>query len=426
MSPIPSHGLFPEPSGLGVSGFEGDSGSPHPPISYGDLQAVLKPDMEWARGLRVALVHDWLNGMRGGEKVLELLAELFPAAPIYTLFLERQKLSPLLASRVIKESWLGRFPGARRRYRHLLPLMPWAVEGLPLGEYDLIVSTSHCVAHGARGGRNTVHISYCHTPMRYIWDKYEDYFGAGKASLPVRLAMGLLRPWLQRKDLQFSKRVDGYLSNGVAVAGRIERTYGHEAVAVGAPVDLETFRGARLRAQAEGRARQGPYLVLSALEPYKRIDLCVEAFRRLGPDYPLVVAGSGSLGERLRREAPDHVTFLGWVADEKLPDLLASSRALVFPADEDFGIVPLEAAAAGVPTVCYASGGSLETVVEGVTGTGFLVQNPEEIAQAVERVSRLEFDSLAMEAHAARYARPLVSQRLAREIRRAYERKRPT
>jgi glycosyltransferase involved in cell wall biosynthesis len=261
--------------------------------------------------------------------------------------------------------------------------------------------------------------------MRYIYDKYNDYFGQHPWS-PSSLAMRLLQGTLQRWDRNASRRVTAYMCNGVHVAQRIQHIYQREAVPVGAPVDRARFQAARdlIRSGAVATDSRPYFLTLSALEPYKRVDLCVEAFRRLGPSHHLKVAGSGSQLEQLRKLAPPNVEFLGWVPDQDLTLLLAGASALVFPADEDFGIVPLEAAAAGVPTLALAAGGSLETVVEGVTGLHFIRQKPEDIAAAVLRCNDTRWNTSAMEAHAARYDIAVVRNRMARVIRLAYEQQR--
>ncbi len=367
--------------------------------------------------MRVALVHDWLNGMRGGEKVFEVLCELYPDADVFTLFYEPEKVSPTIRAMRVYESPAARWiPGARKRYRYLLPILPKLAEALPIRGYDLIISTSHCVAKGVKPEpAETPHICYCFTPMRYIWEKYDDYFGHGKGF--AAQAMPWFRPALQRWDVESAQRVTRFLTSSEYVRERIQRNYGRDAKVVPPPVDCDRFA-------AVERRPEDYFLVLSALEPYKRVDLAVEAFARLG--LPLKVAGSGSQAERLRRDAPPNIEFLGWVADEKLPQLLAGARALVFPADEDFGIVPLEAAAAGCPTIAYGHGGSLETVRDGkdgraATGVFFGEQTCQALVDAVGAFSVAEesgrFRPEDLREWAQTFARARFKQSLAEDLR---------
>lgn len=368
---------------------------------------------------RVALVHDWLNGMRGGEKVFEVLCELFPHADVHTLFYEPEKVSPLIRKMKVHESAAGRLlPGARRRYRYLLPVLPRLAEHLPIRGYDLVISTSHCVAKGIRPRpADTPHLCYCFTPMRYIWEKYDDYFGEGRGGAAARL-MPFLRPALQRWDVASAERVTRFLTSSEYVRQRIQRHYGRDALVIAPPVDVERFASVP-------RAPRDYFLVVSALEPYKKIDLAVEVFARLG--LPLKVAGSGSQLAPLRERAPANVEMLGWVPDEHLPELYAGARALVFPPDEDFGIVPLEAAAAGCPTIAFGYGGSLETVRDGSdgsppTGVFFGRQTVEELREAVNRFLVLEqegaFQEGALRAWAAGFARPVFKSRMAEAVER--------
>ena len=370
--------------------------------------------------MKVALVHDWLNGMRGGEKVFEGLCELFPDADVFTLFHEPDRLSPAIRRMKVHETpWAGRIPGARRRYRHLLPFLPAWAEALPVaaGNYDLVVSTSHCVAKGVLTG-GAPHVCYCFTPMRYIWDKFDDYFGA-RPWRPAALAMRVLRGRLQRWDMASAApdRVTAFLTSSEYVRERIRRTYGRDARVVAPPVECARFAAPRAVSGEEY------FLVVSALEPYKRFDLAVNAFRTLG--LPLKVAGKGSQFEALRQGAPANVEFLGWVSDDDLPALYAGARALVFPADEDFGIVPLEAAAAGCPTIAFGHGGSLETVRDGrdggaATGVFFAEQTVEAVAGAVRAFVEAEAAGSFVEGElrkwAAGFDRPVFLEAMRRAV----------
>lgn len=359
--------------------------------------------------VRIALVHDWLNGMRGGEKVLEVLCELFPNADLHTLFYQQDKVSPLIrAMRVIEHPLPRRIPRLRRHYRYLLPLMPRMAESLPIRDYDLVISTSHCVAKGVVPvPDDTIHICYCFTPMRYIWEKYDDYFG-DRRSLAARV-MPFLRRHLQEWDVESAGRVTHFLTSSHYVRGRIREHYLRESQVIPAPVDYRPFASAE-------RAPDDFYLVVSALEPYKRVDVAVEAFRKLG--LPLRIAGSGSLAARLRESAPPNVEFLGWVSDQELVGLYSTAKAVIFPSDEDFGIVPLEAAAAGCPVIAYEGGGALETVVEGKTGVFFTEQTPESLIEALGRFNPDAFPCETLRKHAIMFDREIFKEKLSAAITR--------
>jgi glycosyltransferase involved in cell wall biosynthesis len=301
--------------------------------------------------VKVALVHDWLTGMRGGEKCLEVFCEIFPAADLYTLVYDPDEISDPIKRTNINVSWIGRLPKATRHFRYFLPLFPSAIESFALADYDLVLSSSHCVAKGIFPHR-ALHIAYVHAPMRYIWDQHDAYFGA-EAPWPSRAAMAVARSYLQRWDLRSAGRVDYYLANSRNVAAKIKKLYGREASVIHPPVAVERFR---LSARLEPY-----YLIVSALVPYKKVDIAIEAFNRL--KLPLKIAGEGPLRKRLESLARPNIEFLGRVTDEALTALYASCQALVFPGEEDFGIVPLEAQASGRPVIAYGKGGALETVL---------------------------------------------------------------
>lgn len=331
--------------------------------------------------MRVALVHDWLIHMRGGEKVLEALAEIFPAATLYTLFYRREQISPSLQRMKIKSSFLQFIPGICKFYRWLLPLMPWVVQTLQIEDVDLVISSSHCVAKGVRlPNPNVKHICYCHTPMRYLWGFEEDYFGKTPFFLrPVlKWLLGRLRHW----DLESNKQVDYFVANSQNVRQRVQNFYGRDAEVVYPPLDTDQFYFHK------NTAKEDYYLVVSAFVPYKRVDLVIEAFNQL--DRKLLIVGSGPLAahyERLRKR--ESIFFSGPVTDSKLRDLYAGARALIFPTEEDFGIVPLEAQACGTPVIAYGKGGALEGVQ---TGLFFYEQTPAAIMKAVYEFEKKTFD----------------------------------
>jgi len=360
--------------------------------------------------VRVALVHDWLTGMRGGERCLEVFCELFPDAPLFTLLHVPGSVSPTIETRRITTSFLQRLPGAEVRYRSLLPLFPWAIQGFDLRSYDLVLSASHCVAKGVRVPSQTLHFCFCFTPMRYVWDRYDDYFGE-RAGLGVRLLMPPVAAALRRWDRTTAARVHHFAAISRFVAERIECCYGRHAEVIYPPVDIRRFR----LAEEPGEF----YLVVSALTPYKRVDLAVEATNRLG--LHLVVVGSGPEEARLRALAGPTVEFLGWRSDEEVAELYARCRALLFPPVEDFGIVPLEAMASGRPVIAHGRGGARETVVpldggpEAPTGILFPEQTVESLVETIRgfEANAYRFDPKALRAHAEAFDRPLFKERTA-------------
>jgi glycosyltransferase involved in cell wall biosynthesis len=332
--------------------------------------------------MRVALVHDWLVGRRGGEAVLEALVRLFPDAEIFTLLHQPGSVGGPIETRPIHVSPLQHVPGVFRHYRNLLPLMPWAVGQLDVRGADLVVSTSHCVAKGVRVPQGTPHVAYVFAPMRYMWDLFEEYFGPGRASWPVRLAARAMRPRLQAWDRATAAAPDVLLANSQHTAGRIARAWGRTASVVYSPVDVQRFAQGAL-----GTGAGGYFLWVGALAPYKRLDVALEAFSRLGA--PLWVAGDGQDAGRLRGKLPDNIRWLGAVSDAELPGLYRGARALVFPGEEDFGIVPLEAMASGRPVLALGRGGALETVTA-ETGLFFAEATPEALMEAVRNFDVFE------------------------------------
>lgn len=343
--------------------------------------------------MRVALVHDWLTGMRGGERVLEVFLEHYPGAEIHTLIHVPGSVSAAIAGTRPRTSFVDRLPWSHRRGQVWLPLFPAAVESLELAGYDRVVSLSHCVAKGAIAPPGVPHMAYVFSPMRYAWDQREVYRKAVPA--PLRPAWGLLLAGLRVWDHASAARPDRLVAISEHVRARIRRAWGRDAAVLPAPVDLAAFPTA---AVGEGEY----YLVLSALVPYKRIDLAVAAAPRLR--YPVVVAGDGAEAGRLRAQARGNVRFLGRVPDRERPALMAGARALLFPGEEDFGLVPLEMNAVGRPVAGYGVGGLAETQVEGVTATFMAEQSVEALVDAVERLEAGRFDPARLRANAERFS----------------------
>jgi glycosyltransferase involved in cell wall biosynthesis len=348
--------------------------------------------------LRIALVHDWLTGMRGGEKVLAELVRMFPAADVFTLVWKRGSVAAEIEARVKRVSFLGKLPQATTAYRYYLPLFPAAIRSLDLSGYDLIVTSSHAVAKGVRVPLGSTHVSYVHTPMRYLWETSTDYFRFGRGRWWKRGALAMIAPSLRWFDRRTVKDVDFFLANSENVRDRIRRIYGADAQIIPPPVDTDFFTPAN-SANGEGDY----YLVVSSLEPYKRIDLAVDAFS--GGKRKLLVAGEGTLKRELRARARPPVEFLGGVTDERLRELYRDCRALIFPGLEDFGMVPVEAQACGRPVVCFGEGGVLETVVDGHTGVHFRPQTETALLAAVERLEIIEWDSELIHQHSLKFSK---------------------
>lgn len=358
---------------------------------------------------RVALVHDWLTGMRGGERVLEILCRMFPAAPIYTLVYSPESVSELIRSREVHASFLQRVPGIARRYRWFLPAFPAAVEQLRIAPVDIIISTSHCVAKGIKPPPGARHLCYCFTPMRYAWVFYEEYFGRN----PFKQA--LFKPvlaGLRRWDLNACSRVDRFITLSKHVRERIQRFYGREADVVYPPVNTEYWTP-----PPGGTGGNGGYdLAVSALVPYKRLDLAVRTYAASGA--PLKIAGAGTEYDTLRNLAGSsrNIEFLGRVSDADLRELYRGCRALIFPGEEDFGLVPVEAQACGRPVVAFGKGGAAETVQDGVTGVLFHEQTPAALQAAVDRCAGIQWDTSAICRHAGQFSEANFIAGMRREI----------
>lgn len=336
--------------------------------------------------MKIALVHDWLTGMRGGEKCLEVLCRHFPDAQVCTLLHTPGTTSPAIERMAIRTSFLQRVPGARQHYRYLLPLMPTAVERLTIPhDVDLVVSFSHAVAKSVRVPDGVPHVCYCFTPMRYAWHRRSDYFiASGRVGGRTMAAVkGKILDWIRDWDQRTAERVTHFVAISRTIQRRIEESYGRSSQIIYPPVDTEFYRPA-----PDGGGRGDFYLCVSALVPYKRIDLAIQACSDLGRR--LVVIGSGPESERLRRMAGANVELIGWCSDEEIRDRMRHCRALLFPGNEDFGIVPVEAQACGAPVIAYRDGGVAETVKEATAvgkGTGWFFdrQTPEDVADAIKR-----------------------------------------
>ena len=346
--------------------------------------------------VKLALVHDWLTGMRGGEKTLEVVCERFPDAELFTLIHLPGTVSPVIEQRPIHTSFIQRLPRSARHYRHYLPLFPAAIERFRFDRFDMVLSLSHCVAKSVVTPPGLPHLCYCFTPMRYAWDQFDAYFGPDRlgplGSAAMRPVMRQLADWDRRTAVRPSR----YVAISHYVAGRIRRYYNREWSVGYPPVHTEFYC-------PDSSPSEGFALIVSALVPYKRIDLAMQACQRAR--VPLVVVGDGPEREALERMATANTRFLGRQPDEEVRQLYRRCALAILPGEEDFGIVPLEAQACGRPVVALARGGALETVIPGETGVLVDELSAEAFASAIADVAARPFDRSAIRAHAQRFGR---------------------
>jgi glycosyltransferase involved in cell wall biosynthesis len=350
--------------------------------------------------MRVAIIHDYLNQYGGAERVLEALHDLYPQAPVYTSIYDADAMPAAYRGWDIRTSWMQQLPGWRRHFRKYFLLYPSAFESFDLSQYDLILSSSSAYAKGVIPAPHALHICYCHTPMRFAWrtDDYVSREGFGQLQrtvLPV--ALSYVRLW----DVSTAPRVDCFIANSRAVEARIKRYYGRDALVIPPPVDLAPFCP---------RPPGEFYLAGGRLIPYKRLDLAVRAFTAL--KLPLKIFGDGRDRAELQRLAGPNVEFLGQVSEQQRHELFAECRAFVFPGEEDFGITPLEAMAAGRPVIAYGAGGALDTVIEGVTGRFFAEQSAGALAAAVAASRADTYDPMVIRQHAEAFGRELFIERI--------------
>jgi len=368
--------------------------------------------------MKVALIHDWLTGMRGGERCLEVFCELFPEADLFTLLHIKGSVSSIIEKMNIKTSFLQHLPFVKQKYRLYLPLYPSAVESLNIKGYDLVLSISHVAAKGTIPGPDALHIAYLLTPMRYAWDMYHEYFGDGYRGRVTKPLIPVLANYLRLWDIASNNRVDHFICISSHVARRIKKYYQRDAEVIHPPVDIEKFQIAK--------KADDFYLVVSAFAPYKRLDLGISVFNRLKK--PLVIIGKGQEEKRLKSMANSNIEFLGWQPDEVVAEYYSKCKALIFPGEEDFGITPLEAMASGRPVIAYGKGGVLETVIPfesgnikdqcSPTGVFFYEQNVEALMEAVKTFESNAdyFDSKKLREQAKKWDRPIFKEKIKSHI----------
>ncbi len=352
--------------------------------------------------MRIALIHDWLNGMRGGERCLEALCELYPEADIYSLFHEKGKLSPTIEAMPIQTSFVQKLPFIFKKYRYYLPLFPVAAEQFDLREYDLVISLSHCVANGVITRPQTCHIGYTFTPMRYAWDLYHDYFGGARSHGFSRYVIPYFMNYLRIWDIAASKRVDHFVAISRHIQNRIEKHYRRSADVIYPPVDTQFYTPAPASQPGDF------FLIVSAFAPYKKLDLAIEAFNHL--NLPLKIIGQGQDRKRLQSLARPNIEFLGSLPDKEVREHYRKCRALIFPGEEDFGIVPVEVQACGRPVIAFAKGGILETTVQDETALWFHEQTPDALINALRVFDSRSFSPAKIRENALRFARDRFQQ----------------
>jgi glycosyltransferase involved in cell wall biosynthesis len=345
--------------------------------------------------MRVAIVHDWLVTWRGGEKVLEAIASIYPDAPIYTLFLDRKCLPPALAGReIIVHRGANFFRPIRKA---LLPLMPFWIESFSLEKYDLVISTSSCVAKGVMVGPSTKHLCYIHSPMRYVWDQRDEYLGKLRRipviGLLIEFASTTLRMW----DTVTSSRVSQFVANSRFVKRRVERYYGKSSVVIHPPIDIERFRP-----KSKSVVKGDYFLAAGAFVGYKRFDLAIEACKQAGKK--LVIAGSGPDLKKLQSLAGPNVEFEVSPSDDRWVELLQKAKALIFPGVEDFGMIAIESMAAGTPVIALKAGGALDFIVEETSGIYFDSLSADSLAKAFQRFDKIDWSSDALIRHSTSFS----------------------
>ena len=361
--------------------------------------------------MKVALAHDWLTNMGGAEKVVINFTQSYPNAPVYTTVYNKEKLDESLQTIEVRTSFLQKIRGANNKHQSLLPLMPTAWEQFDFNEFDVVLSSSSSCAKGLVTSPDTMHVCYCHTPMRYAWEFYNEYLEREKMGWLKRKAIPPIMNYIRTWDATSANRVDYFIANSENVARRIRKHYRREAVVIHPPVRASYFD--------ISNEDEDYFFIVSRLVPYKKIDLAVEAFNELG--LPLVVVGDGPQMDYLKSIAKSNVKLLGRQSDEVIKEHYAKCRAFIFPGEEDFGITPLEAQASGRPVIAYGKGGALETVVEEKTGVFFETQSVDALVSAVQKFESMSFDKLEIREHAKQFDEEIFKQKIEKFVAEKYE-----
>jgi len=359
--------------------------------------------------LKIAIVHDYLNQFGGAERVVVALHETFPEAPIFTTIYDKDGMPSSFKEMDIRMSFMQYFPFVMRYYKPYLIFYPLAIERFNFKGFDVILSSSSAFAKGVKVPEGTCHICYCHTPMRFAW-RYEDYIREERFGPIIKAMLPFVIRRMKNWDIATSTRVDYFIANSGVVQERLKKFYGRKSIVIHPPVDTEKY--------LPEDHNDDYYLIVSRLNPYKRIELAVQAFNEL--KLPLKIVGEGSYEKELKRQAGSNIEFLGRLGDEKLSELYARCKALIFPGEEDFGIAPLEAASAGRPTIAFRGGGALETIVDGETGIFFDEHTVESLKSAVRRFEDLKFDKEKIRSHALSFSKKAFKEKIRRFVKEKY------
>ncbi len=361
--------------------------------------------------MKLGLVHDHLNQLGGAERVLKALCELYPKAPIHTLIYDAESTQHMFDQYRVIESFLSRFPFARKKFRWYLPMMVSATESYDLSGYDVVLSDSSGLAKGVITPPKALHICYCHTPTRYLWSDHNVIIDKLERRRIVGRLSQMYRSYLRIWDKSAADRVDHFIANSQFVAKRIKKYYRRESVVINPPVDTSRFKISKDLGDF--------YLIISRLRPYKRVDIAIKAFNKLG--LPLYVIGDGEDEERLKAMAGPHIKFLGFVSDENIINYLSQCKALIYPQEEDFGITSVEAMASGRPVIAYGVGGALETVIPGKTGVLFDEQSWEALADTVIHFKSDEYSPEEIRAHAQQFDVERYKERINDFVNKAWQ-----
>jgi len=359
------------------------------------------------KNFKVAIVAEELTQLGGAERVLDCFIELFPKAPIYTIVWDDKKTNGKYQGKDIRTSFIQKLPFGMKKYKWYLPLMPWAIESFDLKNYDLVLSVTSALIKGVKTKRPTLHICYCNTPTRYLWFDSAEYIKNAPIPFFVRPLMPMVIKYLKKWDLKVSKRPDFYIANSINVQNRIKKYYHRDSTPIFPPVDTKNFRpDSKIRP-----ARSGKYfLLVSRIEPYKKVDLVIGAFKKL--NLPLKVVGGGTRLNEYKDISAKNIEFVGRVSDEKLAEYYQNSIATIFPQEEDAGIVPLESMVAGRPVIAYAKGGALESMVEGKTGVLFKEQTLAGLTKAIKKFQKMKFDAREIRSHAEKFDKTLFKKKI--------------